>query len=170
MGIKQAFDGFINHLKCSPKLALYLSVAAVCIIALLMMKSPEAHSAKAPAPEQVEAPEPSADYQTELEERLKQIISQIGGVSDVSVMLTLDGSEQKVFASDTSESDSKVESKTVIAGSKEALLESTKYPQVRGVLVVCKGGGKAAVKEKVVNAVATVLDISTSKVYVTDAK
>ena len=97
MGIKQAFDGFINHLKRSPKLALYLSVAAVCIIALLMMKSPEAHSAKAPVPEQVEAPEPSADYQTELEERLKQIISQIGGVSDVSVMLTLDGSQRKLF-------------------------------------------------------------------------
>ncbi len=41
-------------------------------------------------------------------------------------------------------------------------------PKIRGVLVVCDGGGDPVTKEKITQAVAGVLNISSGKVFVTD--
>lgn len=169
MGVKQIKERILTELGKSPKLAVYFTVAAICVAALILMRTPK--KVTDPVPEHTVSEETvTHSYAEELEQKLKGVISEIKGVSDVTVMLTIDGTEEKVYAADTAESDSKTESKTVVVGSKEALLQATKYPKVRGVVVVCKGGNSAAVKEKVVNAVSTVLDIPTSKVYVTDAK
>ena len=170
MGITQIKGKIIGELKRSPKLAIYLTVAAVCILLLLLMRTPEKEDEKPPPAEAAAEVYETASYEEELEQKLKEIISRIQGVGDVTVMLTIEGTETKIYASDTSESDSKTESETVVIGSKEALLQAIKYPEVRGVLVVCSGGDKPLIQEKVVNAVSTVLDIPTSKVYVTNAK
>lgn len=168
MGIFKIREKISQKLKSSPKAAVYLAVAALCALALIIMKPSDKQENE---PVQVpEEPERSlgSDYAESLAEELEEIISRIRGVGEVRVMLTLEGTEEKIYAEDTSESDSKQDAKTVVIGSKEALLKATKYPEVRGVLVVCDGGGKPSVKEKVVNAVATVLDIPTGKVFVTD--
>ena len=113
---------------------------------------------------------PTKDRAEELEDELEEIITKIRGVGKVSVMVTVSGTEEKEYISDVSERDGASETKTVIAGSKEALLKAEKYPEVRGVLVVCSGGDKPQIQEKVVNAVSTVLDIPTNKVFVTNAE
>ena len=170
MGITQIRERFLKEFKRSPKLLVYLTVAAACIVVLLLMRTPDEKTPE-PAPEQtVPIVQTSENYAQELERNLEEIISRIQGVGEVTVMLTVGSTEQKVFAVDTSESDARSDSETVIIGSKEALLQAIKYPEVRGVLVVCTGGDKAPIKEKVVNAVSTVLDIPASKVYVTNAK
>ena len=170
MGIIQIKEKFFETLKRSPKLTVYLCMAAVCIAALLFMRAPPEKEETSPKTYETVETAVQESYEQRLESELEGIISKIQGVTNVTVMLTIDGTEEKVYVSDISESDSKSESKTVITGSKEALLQSTKYPNVMGVLVVCGGGNSAAVKEKVVNAVSTVLDIPASKVYVTNAK
>ena len=169
MWIAKVKERFREAVKRSPKLTVYLCAAAVCTAALLLMRAPPKAEEK---PAQTSAPAEITElsYERRLEAELEEIISKIQGVSDVSVMLTLEGSDRRIYASDISESDSKTESKTVVIGSKEALLQSTEYPKVMGVLVVCRGGGSASVKEKVVNAVSTVLNIPAAKVYVTNAK
>ena len=171
MGITQIKGKFLGVLKRSPKLVIYLSVAVICIVVLLMMKTPEQKRNDAPIPTDAAVNESiPVSYEKELEEKLREIISRIQGVGDVTVMLTIEGTETRIYASDTTESDTKTETETVVVGSKEALLQAIKYPEVRGVLVVCTGGDKPSIQEKVVNAVSTVLDIPTSKVYVTNAK
>ena len=170
MGITQIKEKLLGELKRSPKLAVYLTVAAVCILILLFLRTPEKKDDTIRPTEEPEQIYTVENYEEELEKKLKEIISQIQGVGEVTVMLTIEGTETKIYASDTSESDSKRDSETVVIGSKEALLQAIKYPEVKGVLVVCSGGDRPLIKEKVVNAVATVLDIPTSKVYVTNAK
>lgn len=117
-----------------------------------------------------------AEVEEALEERLERLLSQVSGVSSPVVMLTLDSSEESVFAIDSSSSrssseggsSSQSEESIVLGGSsREPLITSSVMPRVRGVAVVCGGAEDPAVRERVVNTVAGVLDISTSRIYVT---
>lgn len=168
MDIKQVREAVLKRIKSAPKAAIYVFAAAVCAALIVFMRAPEKHDEPLPAP--VEAKSETADYACMIEKQLEEIISEIQGVGTVNVMVTVEGTEELVYVQDTSDSDSKHDTETVVVGSKEALLKATNYPKIKGVLVVCAGGGKPLIKEKVVNAVATVLDIPTAKVYVTDAK
>lgn len=157
--------------KDTPKLYIYLGTGILCVLLLMFLKSTPSKSDS----EQKEEPTlPSAptisDYKESLENELSDILSKIQGAGEVTVMVTLEGTEEKIFAEDTAESDTKKETETVISGSKDAVLKSVKNPKVSGVLIVCTGGDKPQIVEKVVNAASTVLDIPTSKVYVTKSK
>ena len=83
-----------------------------------------------------------------LEERLAAILSEIDGVGEVRVMVTLDTSEQMQY------------------GRNSDMLLSVTAPEVRGVIVVCEGGGRADVRERVVNAVTGVFGINSLRVSV----
>lgn len=87
-------------------------------------------------------------YEHELEQRLAGILSDIEGVGDVSVMVTLDTSGRTEY------------------GKNSDMLISVSAPAVRGVIVVCGGGDSVYVKEKVVDAVSGVFGISTTRISV----
>ena len=101
--------------------------------------------------------------------QLEDIISKIDGVGDVSVMLTTRGSSEIVYAEDTQKDELDRKTETVIIGSKEALVRKIENPEITGVLIVCDGGDDIGVKEKVINAVSTVLNIPSNRVYVTNS-
>ncbi len=87
-------------------------------------------------------------YEAELEKRLTDILSEIEGIGELRVMVTLDTSEQTEY------------------GKNEDMLISVKMPQVRGVIVVCGGGDSVVVREKVVRAVTSVFAVSSTRVGV----
>lgn len=87
-------------------------------------------------------------YEAELEKRLTDILSEIEGIGELRVMVTLDTSEQTEY------------------GKNENMLISVKMPQVRGVIVVCGGGDSVIVREKVVRAVTSVFAVSSTRVSV----
>lgn len=164
--------GKLSELIRTPRLWIYIGIAALCVVLLISMRSPsEEKNAEADIKPVSEAePVSETGYERELEIKLTDIISKIQGAGEVTVMVTSEGSEEKIYAEDRMESDGKDETETVIIGTKEALLKQTKRPEVKGVLVVCGGGDKPQVVEKIVNAVSTVLDIPSGKVYVTKSK
>lgn len=170
MGLSEIKGQFAAKLKETPKLWIYIGIAAACVVLLLMMRTPKTRDDTALPPVTAVEHTVRPSYQEELEQRLQDIISEIQGVGKVTVMVTISGSEENVYAEDISESEQKTDRETVIVGSKEALLKATKNPEVKGVLVVCSGGDRPQIQEKVVNAVSTVLDIPTSKVFVTKSK
>lgn len=43
-------------------------------------------------------------------------------------------------------------------------------PKIRGVAVVCEGGGSDAVRQEITQAITAVLDISASRVYITKCR
>lgn len=89
------------------------------------------------------------DYERRLEERLSEIVGKIGGTSDISVMITLEKSEENVYEGRSSD------------------ITATVTPTVRGVVIVCKGCENAVVRQKVVEAACKALGVSAARVCVT---
>ena len=114
---------------------------------------------------------PWSDYKCALESQPEDILSAIDGVGEVRVMITLDSSEEYVYARSSSKNNDKEDEEYVIVkngSQEEALVESIKTPSVTGVVVVCEGGGSSKVCEKVYMAVRAALNISAGSIYVTE--
>ena len=126
-------------------------------------------------------------YTLELENKIKGIVGSISGVGKLKVLVTLETSEETVYAQETKTSvDStkdainqngktqlkeSTEQKYLLVegedGKKQALIKTTKEPAVKGIVIVCEGGDRTAVKAEVIDAVTKALDISSSRVCVT---
>lgn len=116
-------------------------------------------------------------YKLELESELKSILSQIKGVGEIDIMITLDGTEEYVYAEeldtdqnkDNSKTSEKYKNKIVMnenGSSKSALVKKTIKPKVSGVIIVCEGGGDINIKERIIKAAGAVLDLSSDKICV----
>lgn len=91
----------------------------------------------------------SSNYSEALEERLLSIVSDIDGVGDVKIFLTMDNSGENMYLEN---SDTKTKTVT---------------PTVRGIVIVCDGGDDPVIINRVTEAVTKSLDIPFSKVCVT---
>ncbi|HJD05811.1 MAG TPA: hypothetical protein IAB72_02880 [Candidatus Onthoplasma faecipullorum] len=84
-------------------------------------------------------------YIDDLENRLQEILSNIGGVSDVKVLITLD-----------------MDTATV----NDSNIVLDKFPAIKGVLITAKGVGDTATKLKVLHAVEAVIDITNGNIEI----
>ena len=107
-------------------------------------------------------------YSTELEEKICSLISSVSGVSDVSVMVTMDSGNEKVYAQNTDKTAERtVSDYAVISGEKTGALELKEiYPKVRGVAVVCGGGDSPEIKEKIISLLTSALGIASNRITV----
>ncbi len=112
-------------------------------------------------------------YVQKLETQTEDILSSMSGVGKCKVMITLKNSDENVYAqnSDTNSGDSSYsESKEYIfrdfGSSNEPVVIKKYYPQVQGVVIVCEGADDVYTKEKIINSVASLYNISTSKITV----
>ena len=152
--------------------ALGLAGMALILFSGLAQKDEPAQSTAETAAVQSAVPDADA-YRTDLETRLAALLTRMDGVGTVTVMLTVSGSAEQVYAEEVKESGSdrsaQRESSPVLTrnGSGEsALIAETRFPQVTGAAVLCTGGAHAAVRERVTQAVSTVLGLPTSQIYV----
>lgn len=126
-------------------------------------------------------------YISELEGRITSVVQSIDGVGKAKVMLSLETTESYKFATeekhqtdvsqDLKEGDEQrvsertdSENSYIIVedenGNKKALVETSYTPQIKGAVVVCNGGDSSAVKNRVTEALTTILGIGSSKVCV----
>ena len=104
-----------------------------------------------------------------LEQRLSTILSQIQGVGKAQVLLTEAYGTESVYQTDgTSGTDGRTETVIITDDSrKEAgLIRQVISPIYRGAIVVCQGGENASVRLAVMEAVANVTGIPTSRITV----
>lgn len=121
------------------RIAVISGVAAILLILLSSTVDLSALSKK-----------PSAEeYSEQLKTQLLDIVSQIDGVGEVKVFLTMDNTGENVYLSN---SDTKTKS-----------IE----PTVRGVVIVCDGGDDPIIVDRVLGAVTRSLSVSSDKVYIT---
>ena len=164
------------------KILLVAGIAAMVLIGLSVLIPSNKDTPQTAAAEN--ADEETARYEEKLRERVLAIVSQIDGVGDAHVSLTLDSGIEYVYAKeekqDTDMQDDTTggtttrassEEKLIIVedenGRKTALIRKTLLPAVRGVVIVGDGGGDPLVVSAVTEAVKTALGINTSQVYVT---
>ena len=117
-----------------------------------------------------------SDYEKDVEQRLESLISKIDGAGSVSVMVTLDCTVESVYAQEQKETigeNHSSENEYVIiknSDGESGILLKTTQPQVRGVAVVCSGGGSAVVRQNITDTVTAVLGISAARVNISAMK
>lgn len=119
-----------------------------------------------------------AQLEQALERRITSLLRQVEGVGNCRVMVTLDSGPQVVYAADQTASmaadgsSSSSESYLTVDTDRGpvGLPLTTVSPTIRGVAVVCDGGGDDAVCQRVVQVVATAFHISERRVCVVKQK
>ena len=84
-------------------------------------------------------------YIDNIETKLEEILSKVQGASNVSVMVTLDMANAVV---------------------KDNILETSSFPDVKGVLIVANGVENTMVKMNILKAVQSVIDISSGRIEI----
>ncbi len=114
-----------------------------------------------------------ASYVKELDEKLSDIISSIDGVGNCKVMITLKNTTESVYAKNTensqNDSSSSQNSEYVIydgGNGDSPILLKENFPEIEGVAIVCSGGDNTVIREKVVQCVSSLFNISSSRISV----
>ena len=105
------------------------------------------------------------------EEKLAQALSQVEGAGEAQVVLTLDGGSRQVLARNQDRDGEGGGSNTVVtvgkgSGKQDVVPLQTVAPEFRGALVVCPGGGSAAVRLKLIEAVSALTGLGSDRISV----
>ncbi len=113
------------------------------------------------------------EYILNLERRLSEIIGKMDGISDVSVMITLERGIEHKYAKETSADGISGSGTDVFRlqtssdGDAVPILIATDSPIVKGVSVVCRGAEGAVMQNKIISLVASTLNLNRNQIYVT---
>lgn len=111
----------------------------------------------------------SDDYCKRTERELVSALASMRGVGDVKIVVNWESGVETVIAYATSNSGSAITTTPTIItsqGSSSPIVLKELYPKALGVIIICQGGENVAVKLDIMNAVATLLDISQNKINV----
>lgn len=122
--------------------------------------------------EETPAREEESSFDLEaFEKKLEKALSQVEGAGETRVVLTLEGGSRQVLARNQDREGDGGTSNTVVtvgkgSGAQEAVPIQTVAPQFRGALVVCPGGGNAATRLKLVEAVSALTGLGSDRISV----
>ena len=119
-------------------------------------------------------PVPAGASVAETESAMEAILAKISGVGRVDVMLTLQSSSELVLAQDSTlrysgsaqSPDDYQRSSETVTDAGGVVVTREVYPQYRGALVVCDGGGNDAVRLEVISAVSALTGLGTDRITV----
>lgn len=146
--------------------------AAVGVLAMVLILLSELlpQSTKPVGAESTVAAQSSAEYQTQLENRLERLISQMSGAGKTTVMVTLETGEEAIYALDTQSGEMQAQQTHVLLDDGSALTETVCLPQVRGVAVLCEGGADVRVAARITELVSALLDLPSNRICVEQRK
>ena len=170
--VKDRITGFIKS--DNKKIKIITILGAIGIVLILL----SGFTGDGKSNDTADKEQPSYEaYTQELEKKLTDIISNISGVGECEVMITLENTYESVYAtnSEFKNNDDSVNQKDeyVIydADSGETPVLIKEYmPKVMGVSVVCSGGENIEVKEKIIESVTALFNISANRVSVSKIK
>lgn len=113
-------------------------------------------------------------YNENLEQEVERLISEVDGAGKVSVMLTYESDEEKIYAKDTEreiQGDNETQSsdRHIIVDSSEGetgLIVKRIYPEIRGVAVVCTGADNPVVRSEISALVSALFDIGSNRISI----
>lgn len=135
----------------------YRYVLVVLLAGLALMLLPQRAET---SPVLQETPKTEPDMET----RLEEILCRIQGAGSVAVMLTEETGAETVYQTDGERSDTVLV--TDASRSQQGLVRTQHPPSYRGVIVVCSGADRAAVRLAITQAVANVTGLGTDRITV----
>ena len=107
------------------------------------------------------------EYRRRIESDVTELCSKIKGVGGVSaVMVTLESGDRYVWAENVGSGGST----DLVISNKSGILVERQMPKVRGVTVVCVGGGNVSVRLELTKAISSALGISSGRIHVSAAE
>ena len=113
------------------------------------------------------------EYASYLENKLCNVLSNLSGVDNVSVAITLCEDVRYEYATDTETKNivsggnqTTVTTETVIMVSNEPVVLKTIYPQIKGVVVVANGVKDIGLKMNILSAIETVLQVEPNAIKI----
>lgn len=103
-------------------------------------------------------------YTTSLEERIEKHIEKIAGVKNVSVLLTMESSNEKIYATDGASKDYIIIKDS--SGNENAIQLSEISAQVRGIAVVCDYGNDDELRQQIITMLSSLFSIGTNRISV----
>ncbi len=179
--MNKLIEKYTQRLK-NPKALILIGIAGILLIFLSSLGG----SSSQTTPKSEDSPFSVEEYKAQLENDITDMVRDITGSKNTSVVITLESGVRYTYA-DTKEeasSDKKQENggstdfeskegyitvKTADGG-EEALLVTTMMPEIRGVAIVCEGGDTEYISEKIKNAVTSALNITSKRVYICGRK
>lgn len=163
--MKEALSSWLDKLKSSrggTTLAVGLAMLGMLLILLSeLWPEPQAAGTAQPADSGC-----FAEYQAQLEQRLGALIQEMEGAGRTVVMVTLENGEETIYALDTQSGQTQSQQTHVLLEDGTALSQTVYLPQVRGVAVVCDGGGDIRVAAQITEMVSALLDLPTNRICV----
>ena len=148
----------------------FLPVIAV-ILALILFSSNSLNGEKTTSHSDQYSPEYNSDelktYTEQLEERIKAFLNEINGISNVSVILTVESSSETVYATQGNNSDYVLikDSK----GNENAIPLTEISAKIRGIAVVCDYGGDERLKMTVIDLLSALFDVGANRISILSA-
>ncbi len=140
----------------------YLLLGALFLFGLALLFYSGVGSSGEEVGEAERTPEAEA-YRKELTEEIVQLCRQVKGVGKTTVLVSLSGGYEYVYARDDDG-----DCLSVGSGSgKQAVVENILPPRISGIGIVCDGGGNAAVREELTALLSAALGIGANKIYIT---
>lgn len=151
----------------------YKYVLLVAAVGALLLLWPMERKAAGTEPAGT-APDGAGTDLAQTEKSMADILGKIDGVGRVEVMLTLHSGGERVLAQDSSlrysgsaqAPDSYERSSQPVTDAGGVVVTQEKYPQYRGALVVCEGGGNDAVRYQVISAVSALTGLGSDRIAV----
>ncbi len=176
---KGAFQKALSG-KQGTKLLLLLGLFGAVLLCLPSLLG--AGDRETPEPAGASAAETAEAYAERLEKKLSRMVSAMTGEESPAVLVTLENGGRYVYAADerensrregdSGESSKETETEHVLVkgsdGTQQALTVTKTEPKIKGVVIVSRYAGDPVIREKLTEAVKTALDLSSSKVCVTD--
>ena len=138
---KKSTPKWLEKLKNVKHIEIYIAIIFIVVILLIYLSSTGAKKTSATNTNDMSV----ISYVENLERSLEDSLSNIAGVSDVKVMITLQMNELEV---------------------KDDEIVITKFPEIKGVLITAKGVNDTKNKLKVLQAVQSVIDITNGNVEI----
>ena len=142
MSEKKTTFKWLDKLKNVKHIEIYIAVIFVVILLLIYLSNFSGSNKKKNS---INEKLTILEYTNNLEDNLESILSNIGGVENVKVMITLDMNNAEVM---------------------DSQIILNQFPQIKGVIVTAKGVENTAIKLKVLHAIEAVLDITNGNIEI----
>ena len=106
-------------------------------------------------------------YQDYLETRIKKLCESVSGVRNVTVVVTLSGSFESVYATEWPDGNEEY----VILGSGSSaspIYLSRSAPEIAGIGIVCSGGSNDHIRRELISLLSATFHISSNRIYITE--
>ena len=163
---------FGEKLLKNKKLLIIVIIALIGVLLLMSGGGKDKNNVQSTA--ESDATQQLREYTESLRRDIEKLCEQVGGVSDVTVAVSLECGFEYVYATDSKNdtdsygSQTQIKYITVGNGSSESAVYITeKLPRIGGIGVVCRGGSDPAIVKRLTSLLSAAYNIGSNKIYIT---